>query len=82
MIPSMLLLGLVIGLAPRPWFYLLSLLAGVGWAVLLVVNGTVDSGRGLEVFNAFMFGSVNAMIGATITRILVPIISNSIRGRR
>jgi hypothetical protein len=80
-IPTVIVLGLVIGFAPRPWFYLLSLLAGVGWAVLGVIIGTIDADSVSILFGAFMFGAVNTMIGATVTRIVVPLVSNAIRRR-
>ena len=80
-IPTMIVLGLVIGLAPRPWFYLLSLLAGAGWAGVLAINGTVDTTNSFEMMNAFIFGAVNAMLGATLTRVVVPLVRNAIRGR-
>ena len=78
MIPSMLVLGLIIGLTPKPWYQGLTVLAGFCWVGLQVLEGTVDSGTAGLLFT-FIFGLVNVIVGVMLSRMAVRMIRDALQ---
>ncbi|MET8909985.1 hypothetical protein [Micromonospora sp. NPDC004551] len=82
MIPSLILLGLLLG----RWWWLPLPLAAVGWPVLLVAIGTMDitpdlvAAAGLAVVNASVGVAVHQGILRSLRRLRPPI-DRSARGR-
>jgi hypothetical protein len=68
MIPTMIVLGLFVGLLHRPWYAVGVLVAAAGWTLLMVTSGTVAIGDPLLVAVAFLLGGLNTMIGVIVTR--------------
>jgi formate-dependent nitrite reductase membrane component NrfD len=66
MIPTMIVLGLFIGLLHRPWNAVGVLVAASGWALFLVTTGTVAISDPLLVTAAFLLGGLNALEAADL----------------
>ena len=79
MIPTMIVLGLVIGLLPRPWYGITAVLAGISWVVLLGSMGTIAISDVSEVLSTFLFGLVNVLVGVAITRAVRLLIRSTVR---
>ena len=79
MIPTLLLLGLVLG----RWWRVVIPAAAIGWAVLLIVTG-VDSGLSFAVA-ATLLGAINVAVGVVVfqaARLLLRSLFMSRGGRR
>jgi hypothetical protein len=63
MIPTLVLIGLAIGLLPRPWYAVGLLVAGCGWALHLIVVGTIPPTDGSSALGAFVLALANAAVG-------------------
>lgn len=68
MIPSMMLVGLVVGALPRPWYLVGLAIAAVGWAVLLIVGDTIEVGDQADIVGALLLALVNTAAGIGITK--------------
>lgn len=69
MIPTMILVGLFVGLLPRPWYLLGVVLAACGWAVLLVQTGVVAASDYTILLGGFVLALLNVLVGVGLTRV-------------
>ena len=74
MIPTLILVGAIVGILPRPWFVAGLVIAAIAWPVLLVSSGTVRPTDVEGMLGAFALAAVNAAVGAVITRTLVRLV--------
>lgn len=70
MIPTMLLLGLIAGLAFRTWWSIPVL--GVAWSAELALDPALGTS---VIAGAFLFGAANAAIGVALGRLLRRVVS-------
>jgi hypothetical protein len=76
MIPTMILIGLVIGLLPKPWYLVGLATAVVFWPVLLLATGTIETGETAEIVGAAALALQNTVIGLVITKGVFALMSN------
>lgn len=76
MIPTLLLVGLVLG----RWWRVVIPAAAIGWAVLLIVTG-VDSGLSFAVAAALL-GAINAAVGVVVFQAARLTFRNLLRSHR
>lgn len=68
MIPSMMLVGLVVGALPRPWYLVGLTVAAVGWAVLLVLSDIIEVGDQADIVGAVLLAAANTAVGIALTK--------------
>ena len=68
MIPTMILVGLVIGLLPKPWYIVGLAVAVVFWPLLLLATGTIETGETANIIGAAALALQNTVIGLVITK--------------
>lgn len=70
MIPTLILVGIVVGLLPRPWYLVGIVAAGIAWPLLRAISGptAID---GLSMLGEFAIAAANAAAGTVIARLLV-----------
>lgn len=78
MIPTIILVGLALGLLPRRWQVVGVVVASVAWAVRLVIDGVIAAGDGGNVLGAMIFALVNVIAGLVVMRAVVPVVRNVI----
>jgi hypothetical protein len=69
MTPTFILIGVVVGLLPRPWFLVGLVVAAVAWPIGRVVSGTVE----LDILNMVGEGAIcgiNLALGAVVGRLI------------
>jgi hypothetical protein len=71
MIPTMVVIGLLVGILPRPWHVVGFGLAVVAWPPLLVQAGSVGLGDVAGLIGAGALAALNVAIGAVVTRRLL-----------
>ena len=82
MIPTMILIGLLAGLLPRPWHVVVFCCASVAWPLLLAGSGTIAMSDPAGVLAAWALGGVNAAVGVAVSRGLAGIVHRSGIARR
>jgi hypothetical protein len=66
---TFILIGVVVGLLPRPWFLVGLVVAAVAWPIGRVVSGTVEFGVPNMVGEAAISG-INLALGAVVGRLI------------
>jgi hypothetical protein len=69
MIPTLILIGLVVGLLPRPEDRLGILVAGAAWPLLRGTSGAAEI-DGQSMVAEFAISAINAAVGAVVARLL------------
>ena len=69
MTPTFILIGVVVGLLPRPWFLVGLVVAAVAWPIGRVVTGTVEVDVPNMVGEAAICG-INLALGAVVGRLI------------
>jgi hypothetical protein len=64
----MILVGLLAGLLPRPWFLVGVVVASCGWAAWLVVADIVAAGDTANVVGAFLLALANVLVGVGLIK--------------
>lgn len=68
MIPTMMLVGLLVGLLPRPWYLVGVVVASIGWALALVVTDVIGVGDVAGIVGAVLLALVNMLVGVGVAR--------------
>ena len=68
MIPTMILVGLVLGLLRRPWYVVGAVVASLGWTVALVVTDVIAAGDIVNVLGAVFLALLNVFAGVGVTK--------------
>ena len=75
----MLVVGLVLGFLPRTWRNVGIAVAAFGWAVLLIVDGTLDAGVTTSVVFSVVFAAANVFVGVAVANVIIGLWHNIIR---
>ncbi len=78
-IPTMIIIGLLVGFLPRPWYMLGFAIAIAAWPLLLVRSGIIDPGDAETILGALAFAAGNAAVGLVIARGLTALIRATYR---
>jgi hypothetical protein len=69
MVPTFILIGVVVGLLPRPWFLVGIVVAALAWPVGRVISGTVEFDIPNMAGEAAISG-INLALGAVVGRLI------------
>lgn len=73
-IPTMIVIGLLVGFLPRPWYILGLAIAAIAWPLLLVYSGVIESGDMGNILGALALAAVNATLGLIVARALTALV--------
>lgn len=79
MIPTMMLVGLLVGLLPRPWYVVGIVTASIGWAVLLVGTDVIGAGDVIAIAGAILLALVNTLVGVGVARVGAMVVRTLVR---
>ena len=68
MIPTMILIGLVVGSLPKPWYLVGFGIATVAWPLLLIWSDILQASEIASVLIALALAAVNAAVGVAVAR--------------
>jgi hypothetical protein len=77
MIPTMILVGLAIGILPRPWYIVGLAAAVVFWPALLLAIGTIEPNETANIVGAAALALQNTVIGIVITKGLFALVASA-----
>jgi hypothetical protein len=72
----MILIGLVIGLLPKPWYIVGLAAAVIFWPLLLLATGTIETAETAEIAGAAALALQNTVIGLVITKGVFALMAN------
>jgi uncharacterized membrane protein YphA (DoxX/SURF4 family) len=73
-IPTMIIIGLVVGFLPRPWSLIGLAIAAVAWPLLLISSGVMGSSDTENILGGLAVATVNATAGLVIARALIALV--------
>jgi hypothetical protein len=82
MVPSLILLGFVVGMFPRPWFWYGLGMVVIVWVLLLVAPASPARANPEHVAAIALFAVANTAVGAVVARLLVNLILVLVEARR
>jgi hypothetical protein len=73
MIPTMIAIGFLAGLLPRPWYLAGIAIGAAAWPLLRIVSAAAPI-DGPSMIGEFAIAVINAAVGAVLARLLVNIV--------